>query len=618
MNKEDYLKELYFEDEIKSNPIKEYIIISQNGVLEDNSKLFCNSVIVCVLVDIDRIDAILEKIDVPGNEIKDLGMPYLASPNNHNIFVSNRTKEINDSKIEFVTIQRQSPLGDLKLEISQEFELYYNLEANKERNRITYDDNSRRVKDVVIIEDVKDEIEGKSLKIIKIRKQYLLDYISIKNKSLLIGYYSFKKFENVNPDISKKIKQYRIEGKITKKSKLWLFVGSDAFGSQALISRIDMYKTILPNKKYIFSYNSFSTIDDEKINIKLVTWDGEINPQTLKGLKREGKVHFMSPVFFYEEVLKKYEDDNNYSIGDDGSVAYSYQWGIFRGIERLANKYIKINIGDFAEGIIGHEWDYWSSYNVKPPPSLDEIKYLRIIPTIQQRINRLFKRVYELNAVFQSNKLLNSLEIPVSPLIKKSDHFDEDITYLKKTIANNSPIRELLNRCNVLSIRLVDDIDWNILVKMVSQYNPEATKDKDGNPLGSLKLLTNLTILNILTKEHINIDNNLQHAKINAYNTYKKTMTFKCGTYKPKNTDESSFLQSKVKIVEDVYNKSNIIFVIYNLRNKGGAHTPSISEIKINLEKIGFEEYENKTLDIYRKILDDLNYFYSSLIEKLI
>ena len=446
MKKDEYIIELNFEKEIAEEPIKDYIVVSENGVKIDNENLFCDSLVIGVLVDSSSINTLLKKINVPGNEIKNLGIPFLNFPEDKNIFVSNRFKKINSEEIEFFSVQRESPFGVLILNISQEFELYYNLEIRKEKNSIYYDDNARRVKNVIIIENIKEERIGKSLKTMRIRKQYLLDFISIKKKAFLIGYYSSKRFKDVDAEIIKEIKQKRIDGKVLDKSKLWLYINNDStFGDNSLISSWDMYKSILPDNNYIFSHNSFGISDSKKIDIKLMTWDGEINPKIFREYKRkEGDVHFMSQVFFNEDVLTKYEKDNSYTISDNGAVGYSYQWGIFRGIQRLANKYIQLNVGDFAEGIIESEWPYWASHNINPPPSLEEIKELRIIPTVQQRVNLLFKRVEEFNVVFQKSPILNSLLLPIPSLIKKSHNFFDIFSLLFKVTFSFKTLKNIL------------------------------------------------------------------------------------------------------------------------------------------------------------------------------
>ena len=81
----------------------------------------------------------------------------------------------------------------------------------------------------------------------------------------------------------------------------------------------------------------------------------DIQFETHDGLKSAKKAArneidgFLDSVYFKEEVLKKYEGDRNYQIGDDGTVQFGSEWGTFRGCYRVAEGIICINLGDLGE-----------------------------------------------------------------------------------------------------------------------------------------------------------------------------------------------------------------------------------------------------------------------------
>jgi hypothetical protein len=53
----------------------------------------------------------------------------------------------------------------------------------------------------------------------------------------------------------------------------------------------------------------------------------------LKSAKKAAKHEidgFLEQVYFKEEVLKRYESNKDFRIGDHGTVLFGYKWGLFR------------------------------------------------------------------------------------------------------------------------------------------------------------------------------------------------------------------------------------------------------------------------------------------------
>ncbi|MFH1839945.1 MAG: hypothetical protein ABH849_02240 [Nanoarchaeota archaeon] len=121
----------------------------------------------------------------------------------------------------------------------------------------------------------------------------------------------------------------------------------------------------------------------------------------LKSAKKAAKHEiegFLETVYFKEEVLKKYESHKDFRIGDDGTVLFGYQWGLFRGVYRVAKGYIAVNLGDLGEGFPDKELEYWKQYNVNPNVIQIKERYF----DFRSKIKRM---VYFMN---QSNKSIEN------------------------------------------------------------------------------------------------------------------------------------------------------------------------------------------------------------------
>jgi len=76
----------------------------------------------------------------------------------------------------------------------------------------------------------------------------------------------------------------------------------------------------------------------------------------IAGRKFDGVTcHFMTPVFFRQEVLVKYQGSSGFDVRDDGSVSYHGEWEL-HSTWRLGNELFATGIGDFGKGVPFREW----------------------------------------------------------------------------------------------------------------------------------------------------------------------------------------------------------------------------------------------------------------------
>jgi len=195
---------------------------------------------------------------------------------------------------------------------------------------------------------------------------------------------------------------------------------------------------------------------------------GDIRFITRTGLKSAKKAAnheiegFLETVYFKEEVLKEYESNKDFKIGDDGTVLFGYKWGLFRGVYRVAKGYISVNLGDLGEGFPNSELKHWKRHNIDPKMIKVGERYFDFRSNIKRMIhfmNQANKRIKN-----YLNKFFAEINIPDKNIFLL-DGVENTLDHIKKIINDKTTVDEFQSRIIFLNILLIESIN----VKLINQ-----------------------------------------------------------------------------------------------------------------------------------------------------
>jgi hypothetical protein len=368
--------------------------------------------------------------------------------------------------------------------------------------------------------------------------------------------------------------------------------------------------------------------------------------ETDQGLKSAKKAAsheidgFMDSVYFKEEVLKKYEGNRDYKIGDDGTVRFGYEWGTFRGCYRVADGIISVNLGDLWEGFPEEELMYWKLYNIHP----DEVTITSNYTDFRYTINRLVRFMEMINT-----QVKTKIELYYSEATQfNTDSFDDNLfdlkhaehhlRFLKKVINESISAEELEMKIVTLNCLVIDSINTKLLRKLLDRLDvnlkypssaltlisvkPDDLNDKAFqhygsfiHPLRSLELLKRFLLVDDIHEyyygpEVMDIedfkssrDEFHEFIKIEFDNLYKWEI------------NEDDFTNRKYfesKIV-DISEKTSGLKLLNKFRNSTAAHGHSPKSIRKMNKDLGLEE----TNQDYSILFIELLYQVSLDIERI-
>lgn len=108
-----------------------------------------------------------------------------------------------------------------------------------------------------------------------------------------------------------------------------------------------------------------------------------------------GSPHYLTPVYFRREVLRKYYDDDRYSVSD-GYIRHAYLWGL--RVDNNAADHVVVFLGDLGRDLPHAEQMYWRSFNIQPEGSMSETNFRRSFLgefADPERVEFRFRAVYE-------------------------------------------------------------------------------------------------------------------------------------------------------------------------------------------------------------------------------
>lgn len=125
-----------------------------------------------------------------------------------------------------------------------------------------------------------------------------------------------------------------------------------------------------------------------------VSWT--CSPEHLRNYygKNPDAPHYLTPVYFKPEVLKRYYEDDGCEVRD-GYLSCGNQWGV--SIDNGCLSYVSVFLGDIGRDIPQSHWNHWKAYNIAPIGGMSEEAIRRSFfnqSVMSRNPEHIFKRVY--------------------------------------------------------------------------------------------------------------------------------------------------------------------------------------------------------------------------------
>lgn len=170
---------------------------------------------------------------------------------------------------------------------------------------------------------------------------------------------------------------------------------------------------------------------------------------------------FMTPVFFDQAVLQRFEQDANYTVDDQGGIHCGCHWGLTRSTRRVGNKWIRSAIGDFAQGVPLEEWPYFQRFAVAFPDRSAMEEADQEVP-IPEAVNQLLRTLDSLVRV--GDCLAGRLSVEVSPVWERKGV--DAIAVMKRWMAEFVDKRIVAERVTALSCVVLDGLCRHALMTL--------------------------------------------------------------------------------------------------------------------------------------------------------
>jgi len=400
-------------------------------------------------------------------------------------------------------------------EISEEFRLYFNLFEDKKSLHdcvlIHIDDNGD---DIEVVKISKNEV--------KIKLKYIKEFLAAKKMRLAI-FFDFMRFsgksleelklEEMNDVVKSDDYIYSVCVRDividTDKSQGWLL-------GKKLISGLKDFNPDIFGRNEKRKYEDFIIGIDEDGNSILHTCD-ENKLANYFG-KNPDAPHYLTPVYFTRDVLKKYYDNPDKFSVDDGNISCRGLWSL--RIDNNHPKYVIAYLGDL--GHLHHkEQLYWRSYNISSQEGISRVAWKRGFMaefTDPERPDLYFKYKFEIfqKAWFDTygwylfkplskgdSHHLDALHVPTT---NDQKEFDEQVLSLTKILIDSLNEKKLVN-----GIGLTKENP-----KGIDKFELFLESKKIRLP-GMLEFIRNLQFLRSTSVAHRKSDKNRDYAKARKY-----------------------------------------------------------------------------------------------------
>ena len=377
-------------------------------------------------------------------------------------------------------------------------------------------------------------------------------------------------------------------------------------------------------------------------DVKFITRDGLKSAKKAADHKIEG---FMDIVYFKEEVLKKYEANKKFTIGDNGTVMFGDKWGTFRGVFRVAKGFLAAHLGDIGEGFPNEELKYWKQFNVSPSKIPRKERYFDFRETIRRMLHFMERSNERIER--HLTKFFFDLSFTDKRLFKLDD-VDNILRNLKRVINKNTTIDEFQSRIIFLNILLLETINTELINQIFKKIDknlcyscdvlaiqevfhsylykktPRKLKSKVKGaiqPLKSLELLRKFVFFlrvhhDVTVSLKINDLRNLTNKKKLIYEKIKENFYwyYKFIIFGKEFPNRKYFEQYESKIKED----TDFLKLLNKFRNKTSAHGFNQEEYGSILKILKVDPAEGDYSSVYEKLITrvsyDIEHIYFNLI----
>ena len=385
------------------------------------------------------------------------------------------------------------------LEIIEEFRLFHNLYFDSKENR--YIKMDRDGNETVVIK----EEEYDKLRIISIRLKELRQFLAIKEMCLSIQFdsreYSSAKLSELNitdNNEKKEIANYFIY--------LLYYENENHIQEMNSYSHITGKRLILPFPKDKSGMRGFDQTEENKY-VDFIIGENEdgthiehsSNPETLSDnfCNNPNEPHYLTPVFFHNEVLEKYRNNpSKYSI-ESGILRCGTSWAMY--IDNCSKDKISVWLGDLGRYLSYKEQLFWRSFNLYPSEKNISQEYYE-----SQILGQFVNSSHPIDVfMYTYNKLQETSFHELGyylllPLTKDDIHCLSTL----KLLVNNEQ-KEFDEQILALTKILIDSINEKELSAFL-----DGSKDKPNRGINLLEIIFNKNTVN--AEDHIKTLRNLQ------------------------------------------------------------------------------------------------------------
>ncbi len=365
------------------------------------------------------------------------------------------------------------------------------LVQSKEGDVIHWDDPTTGHHDIVVAKMVsKFHYELQSEARVSIDRDYLRDYATVRNRSLVQVFYA----SNLGPLQAEEerllcgssMQEFKLKGRLVD-------IRIDLRDKTQLLAQVWGVRHLLDPAE--------SPIIDGRWDYGELVWPG------IEGVVTDSRASGMwDPVYVRDDVLRPYEEyPDRYSIHpESGAVSFGGQWSV-GNCRRVLRDLIQVNLKKLYEGCPPEVVRHWHDYAVEPPA--DRLWEFDSVPNVASRSRRI---VYALVAVGEALAAL------AARLTKESVSSEDFVKLSRRELDYNGwwkgpcvpPITRHVpltmgqsafgERCKDLNTLIVEGLSESKLRKLLAEMHVDSKLIKD---LGSLKLLDTLVQLAIISRQ---------------------------------------------------------------------------------------------------------------------
>lgn len=568
-----------------------YVTVGQNGILSHTDSEYRDSRIGSGLVKPNRLNEFFTAYSYPGELFHDSGKPTLSLGKGGKVgkYWEEGFHPERDPLVLAFSIERENhETGSTFFETRRDFAYFYDLVERSEESKVAYNDSLRGEDGVALAEQIG------QLSRLKVRKDYLLDYLSVRKRALIIGTYF--SVQPKTPPLLPSNYYHAVPVKTPQgqgQAEIFVSVG------RTLIGRLDLFSVIRPPRER--QLGDFGTIASPPSTI-FFTDKGEVNANEVQGPFAD-RDKSMSTAYFKSEVLAKYESDSHYQVDDHGGVHYSNVWGT-RGIFRLGDDLLFGNVRDIIDNLPADEWQHWKTFNVPSLSHTEHVELKNIVP-IQDLANELSTGMAMAGRGFRyffSELGLNSVSDLF--LYERPSVREEMERVIKKTYPPRADRQIFFDRVLTAQKLAIDSLNSKLLSQALDIFDPKEKMTSNGKLLGAINLLRKIAILSLIFRNEYLEKNTKEIAIATSLELFRE--------WENERTNQAQLPQVRLAVcqLELGFTAMKAVQVI---RSKGAAHLPRSDEVHKALSVLGFDPRTEDLRSVFREILKQLESLFHAL-----